>query len=82
MKDTIFFLWEHLSILSLAVQWAQVADKAKAATKEVKKSVEKAADNVSADVSKAAKDLSKEADKTVNAAKDTVDLVNFCYLSL
>ena len=54
---------------------SKVASKAKAVTDSVKKDVKKAADNVSADVSKAAESVSKESEKTIDAAKDTIDLV-------
>ncbi len=65
---------------------SKVASKAKAAVDSVKKDVKKAADKVNADVSKAADKLdadvskaaqsvSKESEETIDAAKDTIDLV-------
>lgn len=58
---------------------SKVASKAKAATDSMKTDVKKAADKLNADVSKAAESVSKESEKTIDAAKDTIDLVRSLY---
>jgi hypothetical protein len=54
-------------------------DLRKLATKVLETDVKKAADKLNADVSKAAESVSKESEKTIDAAKDTIDLVRSLY---